>query len=206
MSQGFSKYARKEKTQSVYCYAGTDVLINKLDIRNTRDLTRFEADITLQRQSELEHENLVQGRFSASHLKNIHKYIFQDIYSFAGKYRVEDLWKDETFFCKGEYIQENLQSLLAELKKDNYLRNLGLQDFAARLAYYMAEMNMIHPFREGNGRAIREFIRQLGLHSGYLIDWSRIDPETLLQASIKSASQILEPLTECIIQATSKIT
>lgn len=81
-----------------------------------------------------------------------------------------------------------------------------MQDFAARLAYYMAELNMIHPFREGNGRAIREFMRQLGLKAGYLIDWSRIDPETLLQASIKPASQILEPLTECIIQATAKIT
>lgn len=77
MSQGFSRYDRKEKTQLVYCYAGTDVLINKLDIRNARDLRSFEADITMQRQYELEHENLVQGRFSASHLKNIHKYIFQ---------------------------------------------------------------------------------------------------------------------------------
>jgi cell filamentation protein len=205
MSTGFSRYTRKEKTQSVYCYECTDVLINKLNIKNARDLARFEADITMLRQYELERENPVRGRFSVAHLQNIHKYIFQDIYPFAGKYRVEDMWKDDTFFCKSEYIKENLTRLLVDLKKANYLRDLEAKDFTAWSAYYMAEMNMIHPFREGNGRAIREFMRQLALQAGYRIDWARVAPETLLKASIMSADKVLEPLTECIIKATLKL-
>jgi cell filamentation protein len=181
------------------------VLINKLNIKNARDLARFEADITMLRQYELERENPVRGRFSVAHLQNIHKYIFQDIYPFAGKYRVEDMWKDDTFFCKSEYIKENLTRLLVDLKKANYLRDLEAKDFTAWSAYYMAEMNMIHPFREGNGRAIREFMRQLALQAGYRIDWARVASETLLKASIMSADKVLEPLTECIIKATLKL-
>lgn len=174
------------------------MLVNKLNIRNNRDLEHFEADITLQRQYELELENPIYGRFSISHLKRIHKYIFQDIYGFAGEYRTEDLAKGETFFCKAQYIHENLQRVLLELKREKYLKDLDRQDFPLRAAYYMAELNMIHPFREGNGRAIREFIRQLAVQAGYRIDWSRIDSNVLLEASIKSVHQTIEPLAECI--------
>lgn len=198
MSGGLSKYDRQEATQSVYCYEGTEVLINKENIKNAADLARYESDITMLRQYELEHENPIGGRLGAAHLRKIHEYIFQDIYPFAGKYRVEDMWKDQTFFCKTEYIKENLNKLLDALKQENYLRELDLEVFSARIAYYMSEMNMIHPFREGNGRTIREFIRQLALRAGYEIDWSLVEPETLLKALIVSADKILEPLINCI--------
>ncbi|MDD4802624.1 MAG: Fic family protein [Syntrophomonas sp.] len=180
------------------------MLINKENIKNAQDLAKYESDITMLRQYELEHENRIKGRFGAAHLKNIHKYIFQDIYPFAGKFRFEDMWKDETFFCKSEHIEENLTKLLAGLKKENYLRKLDLEVFSARIAYYMSQMNMIHPFREGNGRAIREFIRQLALQAGYRIDWSKVEPEILLKASIISVDKDLEPLSRCIIKATVK--
>ena len=156
------------------------------------------------RQYELEHENPIKGRFGAAHLKKIHKYIFRDIYPFAGKYRVEDMWKGETFFYKTEYIEENLTKLLEALKQENYLRELDIEVFPSRIAYYMSEMNMIHPFREGNGRTIREFMRQLALRAGYEIDWSLVEPETLLKASILSADKVLEPLIKCISQVMVK--
>jgi len=201
MSDNFSRYDRKEKTQSVYCYEGTNVLINKENIRNAEDLARYEADITMIRQFQLENENPVRGKFGAAHLKKIHQYIFQDIYPFTGKLRVEDMWKGDTFFCKSEHIEENLARLFEGLKKENYLKGLEIEDFSGNLAYYMAELNMIHPFREGNGRTIREFIRQLALQAGYIIDWSRLDHNALLNASIVSASKVLQPLTECIYKA-----
>lgn len=201
MSDNFSRYDRKEKTQSVYCYEGTDVLINKENIRNTEDLARYEADITMIRQFQIESENPVRGKFGVAHLKKIHKYIFQDIYPFAGKYRVEDMWKGDTFFCKSEHIEENLARLFEGMKKENYLRGLEIEVFSGKTAYYMAELNMIHPFREGNGRTIREFIRQLALQAGYIIDWSQLDHDTILSASILSADKVLKPLTECIYAA-----
>lgn len=201
MSSDFSRYDRKDTTQSVYCYKGTDVLINKENIRNAEDLARYEADITMLRQYQLENENPVRGRLGVAHLRAIHKYIFQDIYPFAGKYRVEDMWKDDTFFCKSEYIEENLAKLFDDLKKENYLRGLEVEQFSAKIAYYMSELNMIHPFREGNGRTIREYIRQLALKAGYIIDWSRLDHDALLNASIISVDKKLQPLAECIYRA-----
>ena len=63
-------------------------------------------------------------------------------------------------FAKWEYIEDELRKLLDKLSKDN-LKNLSKEEMAKKLAYYMSELNVLHPFREGNGRTIREFIRQL---------------------------------------------
>lgn len=67
-----------------------------------------------------------------------------------------------------------------------------------RCAYYMAELNYIHPFREGNGRTIREFMRLLFLHNGYFVDWGAVSIDEILEAMIESVydtnhlTQILE--------------
>lgn len=68
----------------------------------------------------------------------------------------------------------------------------------------MSELNMIHPFREGNGRAIREFIRCLALKSGLDIDWSLIDSKELLNATIIAVDNGLEPLERCLGEAIVK--
>ncbi|ACL21352.1 hypothetical protein Dhaf_3334 [Desulfitobacterium hafniense DCB-2] len=81
MSSKFSTYDPTDNRQSAYCYRGTDVLINKENIRDGKALAEYEADITLIRQYELESEQTVKGKFGITHLKNIYKYIFQDIYT-----------------------------------------------------------------------------------------------------------------------------
>lgn len=200
MRSGFSKYDRGQAKQSCYCYHGTDVLINKVDIRDSKTLAEYEADVTALRQSELVKESVVKGKFGATHLKRIHQYIFQDIYPFAGKFRDEDIFKESTTFCKSEFIEENLDSLLQKLVKDDYLRKLPAEQFAEKAAYYLSEINMIHPFREGNGRAIREFIRQLALNSGYVIDWSLVNKDTLLKATIIAVDKDYGPLGTCMLK------
>ncbi len=204
MRDRLSRYSRKQKKTSDYCYEDTEVLINKKGIKNAKHLAAFERDITAQRLSELELENPIRGRFSPTHLKRIHEYIFQDIYPFAGKYRLEDMWKETTFFCKSQYIHENLTRVLVELRKERYLKGLDKREYSLRMAYYMAEMNMIHPFREGNGRTIREFIRQLALKAGYIIEWSLIKPESMLHAMKLTVTGDLVPLAQCIEQALVK--
>lgn len=64
----------------------------------------------------------------------------------------------------------------------------------------MSEINMIHPFREGNGRTIREFIRQLALYCGYIINWSLIDKDTLLNATIAAVDKDYIPMSSCILK------
>lgn len=200
MGSGFSKYDRKKITQSRCCYPGTDVLINKENIKDAKDLAKYEADMTIIRQYELEIEHTVKGKYGINHLKRIHKYIFQDIYPFAGQFRLEDISKGSTDFCKSEFIVENLELIFNEMKKEKYLKGLNAQEFSEKVAYYMSEINMIHPFREGNGRSIREFVRQLANNCGYIINWSLIDKETLLNATIIAVNKEYSPLNNCILE------
>jgi cell filamentation protein len=61
-----------------------------------------------------------------------------------------------------------------------------LKGLAVRGAYYLGEINAVHPFREGNGRTQREFIRELGLYNGWMIDWGRVSREEMMEASRRS--------------------
>ncbi|MDP4094599.1 MAG: Fic family protein [Bacillota bacterium] len=199
----FSKYNRNETIRSIYFYSDCDVLKNTLGIKDEELLKALEQDLTSHRLAELSEEPL-RGIFGITHLKNIHKYIFQDIYPFAGKFREEDIWKGDTFFCKSQFVYQVLTELLEKLKSENCLVGLGMKKFSQRAAFYMAELNMIHPFREGNGRTIREFIRCLALKCGYAIDWSIVDSQKILNASILSADKILDPLADYLYESIEK--
>jgi cell filamentation protein len=203
MSSGFSKYDRNETSQSIYCYPDTDILKNKANIMEAKALAEFEADLTAIRQYMLE-DKPIKGKFGITHFKNIHKFIFQDVYFFAGKLRLENISKGNTFFCRSEHIEENLIAQLTRLKEENYLRGVNIEVFAKKAAFYMSELNMIHPFREGNGRVIREFTRCLALESDFDIDWSLIDSKELLNAAIIAVDNILEPLEKCIYKVIIK--
>jgi cell filamentation protein len=200
---GFSKYDRQEIIQSIYCYPGIDVLINKQGIVDIKVLEEYESDLTSIRQYMLKKQP-IRGRFGLAHFSAIHHYIFQDVYPFAGKLRSEDISKGNTFFCKSQYIEQNLNILLARLKGENYLRGLSAKEFVERASFYMSELNMIHPFREGNGRVIREFIRCLALKAGYDMDWSLVESKALLDAIIITVDRDLKPLTDCLLVTIKK--
>jgi cell filamentation protein len=91
-----------------------------------------------------------------------------------------------SFFARPEYIVPGLQKVLNELASGHFLRGIDLQGFCGRAAYYMAEINALHPFREGNGRAQREFLRELAAEAGYELAWSLVTQEEMLAASIAS--------------------
>ena len=73
-----------------------------------------------------------------------------------------------------------------QLKSEKYLAELPKEQLAKRLAYYLSELNVLHPFREGNGRTNREFIRQLALKNGYVLNLAKVSPKETLEASIIS--------------------
>lgn len=169
--------------QSPYCYPGTKVLVNKADIRDQAELQVYERQVTAVRLSELQLAPL-HGHFDLEHLKQIHRHIFQDVYSWAGELRTVDLWKQKTQFLPGAILERSTKRLFDALKGEHHLRGLGVQDFTERAAHYMAGVNLAHPFREGNGRSQREFLRNLALNAGYEIQWSRVGKRELLLASI----------------------
>ncbi len=167
-----------------YCYPQSNVLINKLSIHNAERLAEAEKKLTMLRLLELQYEP-VEGELDFAHLCEIHRYIFQDVYEWAGQLRTVDIAKGN-MFCKSEFLRENGEQLFLKLKEENYCENLPLDMFVNRLAYFFSEINALHPFREGNGRAQREFIRVAALNAGYLIDFSRITQEDMIYASKES--------------------
>ena len=174
-----------EARNSIYCYKDSDVLVNKFDIHDNKKLEEIERKIVLAKLYELRQNHQI-GNFDDSHFVGIHRFLFEDIYPFAGLFRNENIAKGNFSFAEWEYIEDELKKLLDQLKEENYLQNLDRDTFIKRLSYYMAELNVLHPFREGNGRTIREFIRQLAYKNGYILNLKNIDPKEMLNACIRS--------------------
>jgi len=168
-----------------YTYPGTDVLRNILDIREHDQLAAFEANATAARLIELDEAPPV-GRFDTAHLKSIHRYIFQDVYSWAGEFRTVNISKGGHLFGAARFIEPVLQEALGGLAGELYLKGKDPRSFAVRAGHYMGEINAVHPFRDGNGRSQREFIRLLARQAGFGIDWGKVTREEMMAASLES--------------------
>ncbi|MDM8534132.1 Fic family protein, partial [Clostridiaceae bacterium HSG29] len=175
-------------TNSIYCYPDSTVLKNKLNIEDHDELKKVEKELTFMKIDAL-YESPITGTFDITHLKKIHKYLFNDIYDFAGKLRMEDIEKIEpvyTKFLNHNDIKNHLILLFKDLKEENYLIAYSKDEFIKRSSYYLGELNYIHPFREGNGRVIREFYRNLALFNGYKINWWFISKDNLINSFVNA--------------------
>ena len=165
-----------------YLYPGTAVLKNLRGLTDQRELDAFEARSTHRRLAELI-EAPLSGKFDTAYLKAIHRYIFQDVFDWAGLFRTVDISKGGHLFGRAEFLESALEQAFRKLEAANYLAGLGIDTFAEQAAYYFGELNAAHPFREGNGRTQREFIRELGLKAGHYIDWRETTAEEMVEAS-----------------------
>jgi cell filamentation protein len=165
-----------------YLYPGTDVLKNLRDIRNPYILAQFEAEATSRRLVESIHSP-APGVFDTAHLQAIHRHIFQDVYMWAGQFRTVNISKGGHLFGAAAFIQSALHDVLQKLGRESYLRGASPELFSRRAGFFLGEINAVHPFREGNGRAQREFIRALGLQAGFTVDWSRTTRDQMIAAS-----------------------
>ena len=174
-------------------YEGTDhyldpetgVLKNKLGIGDGDELKKAEASLVAWRSFQLA-EKPMEGRFDLEHLKAIHKHLFRDVYEWAGELRDIDLARSSSYFANHPHIVNASRPVFEKLAQEGYLSGLAAAAFAARAAYYLGEINALHPFREGNGRAQREFINHLAYKNSYFIEWKNISQKEMIQASIES--------------------
>lgn len=166
---------------SIYCYPGTDVLINKLDIHDSDILHDAERELTARRLLQLQ-QDPIKGKFDYNHLKRIHKFLFHDLYPWAGKERSVDITKSN-MFCRAAFLSGQAGEIFSKLKREALLEGLSKDEFIQRAVYYFGEINALHPFREGNGRTQREFFRELAIHAGHEINYSFINEEEMVEAS-----------------------
>lgn len=174
-----------------------DVLRNRLGIRSHTILSQSEYRMTNDRWIEIQLGMGPQGNFGTAHLKAIHKHLFNDIYEWAGHTRNESpvvdgkpvetigiLRKGKTTFLPGSRIEMGLTEALRPLVKPELLKNVSVRRFAAVAGKVLNELNYVHPFREGNGRAQEAFISELGRQTGHDVRFSVISRPRMMAASI----------------------
>ena len=166
-----------------YCYPGTSVLRNRLGIRDQNELNAVERDLTAIRALQLE-QTPIDGRFDLNHLLKIHRFIFGDIFEWAGSIRTVNISKG-IMFCRTEFLETKCNELFEELSKEQF-QEMSIDDFIRTLAHYLGEINALHPFREGNGRAQRSFINQLAMKYGHYLDFSKVSEKEMIEASYYS--------------------
>lgn len=176
--------------KSLSTYPGTNVLINIPGIQNQEELDAFERKITTEKLALL-YLNNPFNTFDVNHYLNIHKYLFEDIYPFAGQIRSENIKKSFSF-CLPQYIYENLNTSLKKANKmiPNLTSREKIIDY---ITDFYSDLDMTHPFREGNGRTLREYMREyikfvceFNKIDCYELDWSKVSREEYLSAVIKA--------------------
>ena len=178
---------------SADCYEGTTCLINKFGIKDEKKLAQMETLITTVKCKELE-INPIDGNFGFDHYKAIHKYIFEDLYDWAGQVRTASISKKGTVFTLPESIEPLADRIFSGLQKENCYIGYDNDRYIESIVDFYCRTNMLHPFREGNGRTQRVFLTQLIRHSGHDINFSTIDTDELMIATIQSANGIVDYL------------
>ena len=168
-----------------YVYPGTNVLRNSAELRDADALAQREVQASTLRLAQLAALRL-DGLYDLHHLREFHRFIFQDVYPWAGELRSTPLAKPGSMFALPERIEGYASEMFGQLAGEGYLRGLPRDQFADRLTHYYAEINAVHPFRDGNGRTQRAFLRQLALDGGHSLAWELLDPGALVYASQRS--------------------
>lgn len=179
-------------SQDIYCYSGTDVLINLLNIRDVEVLEEAEIAFTTERYLSYQSDKSEISQFNFSHLKFLHLYLFQDVYEWAGKVRKVDISKGNTRFCTFSRIEPEAIKLFNNIPQ--LANHTNFTDLIKDLANLFCELNLLHPFREGNGRTLRFFFEEMLFVLGYEITWPAISQNDWIDANIAGVYLDLEPL------------
>lgn len=176
-----------------YLDPASGVLRNLLGIADPGELARAEAALSASRLIDLERRRL-PGGYDLDHLRAFHRYILGDVYNWAGDLRSVTITKG-SLFCLPQHLASAAADVFSRLAAVDRLRGLTRDQFIARAAEFLADVNALHPFREGNGRTQRAFFSQLAHDVGHHIDWVRMDPDINVAASAAAHRGDLGPMT-----------
>ncbi len=173
-----------------YCYKNSPVLKNKARLRDPDLLRDFELEMTTLRAG----EPFPAGAFDSAHYCAIHHHLFQDVYSWAGKHRTVRTAKGGNLFCLPDYIDRESEKLFQTLAHPPFTGGGSRAAFIEAAAQFLSELNVIHCFREGNGRAQLSFMHMIGERAGHALKLENVKEATFLPAMIASFSGELAPL------------
>lgn len=177
-----------------YFVSGDNILDNKLGISDPHELKIAEQDIVTKKSAILLNE--ASTIFNFEFLLHIHKVLFEDLYDFAGKIRNVDITNSEEHipFAYARFIESEAKRIFFELKSKEYLFGLDKDKFIKEITNLSAELNALHPFRDGNGRTIRLFMILLADHTDYLLDYSQVSAQEIIAADKLAFEGNTDPL------------
>lgn len=186
-----------------YCYPNSDVLVNLLNIRDSTLLDEAEAEFTAERYRTYEPSQQTLSDFSFEHLKHLHHHLFQDLFEWAGETRDVDISKGDTRFCTWTRIEPEAIKLFRTIPAlaDCHSHN----EIVDRVADLYCELNLLHPFREGNGRVLRFFFEELLYTLGYDVSWPQISQQDWIDANIAGVNLDLSLLIMIFEQAITEL-
>jgi cell filamentation protein len=191
-----NRYDYEFERVDAYCYPDSNVLRNKLNIRDGAVLNAFEREVTSTRiQQALEFP--VKGRFDLKHLCAVHRFIFSDVYDWAGELRTVNIAKGNQF-CNYIHLETYANGFFTKLKDEKLLKNTQPEVIPERLTYYLSEINVLHPFREGNGRTQRVLIEYLSQAAGWHLDFSGVSDSEMIEASALAFAMEYEMMTSML--------
>ncbi|AJD90395.1 hypothetical protein JMA_10780 [Jeotgalibacillus malaysiensis] len=161
---------------------------NLLGVTNEELLMEAEALTFSLRAAEFVRKQYKVSSFDIQSFKDLHRHFFQDIYPFAGKFRTVQLMKGNTRFCQAQYLDSYAEQIFKELAEEQEWSTLEVA--AKRLAYFKTELNMLHPFREGNGRTIRSFLHEYARSRGIEWQYDQLDRTEYINAMIRAVTDL----------------
>jgi len=156
-----------------YLWPGTDCLRNLLGIRDREEFNKAQHELVRARRLQLD-ETVLPGDYDTAHLQAFHRFLFQDVFDWAGQFRQGDISKDGMQFCPAGELTERLDAVFARVAARGHFVGTPWEPFVGGFAALYGDLNAIHPFREGNGRTQRAFLRQLAADAGWTVAWGSV--------------------------------
>lgn len=187
-------------------YFTDDTLANKLGILDPAQFKEIEQRMVAEKSAHLLNSD-VPDELGEAFFKHIHGVLFDELYDFAGNYRTVDITKHEssTPFAYARFLGSESQRIFDELRAANYFKECTSEQFIVAISNLASELNALHPFREGNGRVIRLYLILLAYYAGYLLDYSRVSTNELINADIRAFEGNDEPLLKVYQKITIKV-
>lgn len=167
--------------QDPYCYPGTRILRNSLSLHNDIELAQVERELSEIAASSL---SFSSPPYDLAYFKRIHKHLFEDLYEWAGLLRTVDISKSSTRFCNVQFIEAQAEKIFGSMGANAWFETFSRSELINACTVAYGDLNVIHPFREGNGRAQRLLFEHLIINAGFEITWWGIDPENWVNANI----------------------
>lgn len=132
--------------------------------------------------------------YDLAYLQEIHRKLFRQTYDWAGELRSIDISKGDTRFCTASRIEPEADTLFSQVARADWLEGLARRELVHQVAEFYGDLNMVHPFRDGNGRAQRILFEHLIINAGYEISWWAVEPEEWTRANIAAVACDYQPL------------